>query len=463
MKTTGPLEHLPLFVEKMKRENISASVIETFEYYYRKAANGELGLLFDKDILPVSKEEITDAQTLSPYAGAGKKAMDRAAVIVLNGGLGTSMGMIGPKSLLPVKNGKSFLQVILDRAQKNNNTLVLMNSFNTHQATLSAVKDLPLKNPPMMFLQNRFPKVLQDGFAPATWPQNTDLEWNPPGHGDIYTALHATGTLDNLLEKGVDYAFVCNADNLGASLDPALLGYFSENEIPFMMEVSDRTPSDKKGGHLAKTAEKDYILRETAQCPVDEMAAFTDIRKYCYFNTNNLWINLISLKKYLEETSVVKLPMILNAKTLDPRDKASPKIYQIETAMGAAISLFYGASAVKSPRTRFYPVKTCNELIAIRSDRFVLSDEGTVVDNPDRSSDGIKINLDPQFFGSFDQLDARFREGIPSLIHCESLTIKGDVSFGTGIKIVGHVKIENTRTPQVRIEDGKVIDGDLTF
>ena len=462
MNQPDTVGYLSQFVDKMTREGISSPVIETFKYYYEKAVKGEPGLLFDKDLLPVFPEEIRDARSLGDYADTGKQEMGRAAIIVLNGGLGTSMGLVGPKSLLPVKNGNTFFELMLRQVQRLNSTLVLMNSFNTHEAMLSAVRHLPAEDRPLMFLQNRFPKILQNGLAPATWPQNPNLEWNPPGHGDIYISLNASGMLATLLKRGITYAFVCNMDNLGASLDSELLGYFAKNNFPFMMEVSGRTPSDKKGGHLAKTPQC-YVLREIAQCPADEMDAFADIGRYCFFNTNNLWINLPLLKDYLKATPIIKLPMILNSKTLDPRDKTSPKVYHIETAMGAAISLFKGASVVKVPRTRFYPVKTCNELLAIRSDRYILSDEGKLTLNPDRSAASLKIDLDSDFFGKFDQLDMRFKDGIPSLLDCESLLVKGDVCFGKDIKIVGNVKIENTLSSQVFIEDGRVIDSDLIF
>ena len=455
--------HLPEFVEKMEREGIPAPVIESFKYYYQKAITGETGLISDKGLSPVSKDEVPELGGLGRYADAGGQMMDQAAMIVLNGGLGTSMGLVGPKCLITAKNGKRFLDLILLQAQTSNNTLVLMNSFNTHEATLDAVRHLTAEDRPLMFLQNKFPKIVQNEFSPAIWPQNPVLEWNPPGHGDLYMALNASGMLDVLLQKGIGYAFVCNVDNLGASLDPALLGYFAENRFPFIMEVSDRTPSDKKGGHLAKDSHHRYILRETAQCPAGEMESFTDIRKYGYFNTNNLWINLAGLKDFLAKTPFMKLPMILNAKTLDPRDKTSPKVYQIETAMGAAISLFEGASVVKVPRTRFYPVKTCNELLAIRSDCFILSEEGKLRINPARSSGPIKIDLDPEFFGKFDQLEERFKNGIPSLLNCGSLTVKGDVCFGKDIQITGNVKITNSLPSRVCIEDGTIIDSDLVY
>jgi UTP--glucose-1-phosphate uridylyltransferase len=105
--------------------------------------------------------------------------------------------------------------------------------------------------------------------------------------------------------------------------------------------------------------------------------------------------------------------MIVNHKTVDPRDEKSPPVYQIETAMGSAISLFEGAVAVNVPRARFLPVKTCNDLLAVRSDCFVYSEREGLRINPVRESTGrnetIRIRLDAKYYGNFDQMEARFR------------------------------------------------------
>jgi len=463
MKQPESLKYWPAFVEKMLREGVSSAAIETFRYYYEKAVKGETGLLFDKELLPVRADEVQDAGQLHHYAVAGKKVLKNAVAIVLNGGLGTSMGLTGPKSLLTVKAGKTFLEIILQQAQQCGISLVLMNSFNTHQETLSAVSKIDPPNPPLIFVQNKFPKILQNGLAPAIWPKNPTLEWNPAGHGDIYTALYSSGLLDVLIDKGIVYAFVANSDNLGACMDEALLGYFSEEGLSFMMEVSDRTPLDMKGGHLARYKNGRLILREFAQCPKEELRAFKDINCYNFFNTNNLWINLTALKDYIQKNKTVRLQMILNSKTLDPRDEDSPKVYQIETAMGSAISLFEKAAAVKVPRSRFFPIKKCNELLGIRSDCYLFAEGNRLIINQQRTLGNLKIRLDPRFYGKIDQLEARFKEGAPSLLDCESLTVIGDVCFEKNVKIVGSVIIENKNRTQAVIKAGTVIDSDLTL
>ncbi len=168
------------------------------------------------------------------------------------------------------------------------------------------------------------------------------------------------------------YAFVSNSDNLGATLDARLLRYFAESDKPFLMEVTRRTQVDKKGGHLAvRNSDKQMLLREVAQCPEEDLAEFQNIDKHRYFNTNSLWIRLDVLKQLLDqEDGALPLPMIKNKKTVDPRDKESTPVIQLEIAMGAAIESFAGSGAVCVPRSRFAAVKTTSDLFALRSDAY---------------------------------------------------------------------------------------------
>lgn len=457
------MKHLSSFIAKMKASDIPQRAIDIFANYYGKVINGETGLLYNKDIKPVSSDEIADFDHLDEYAPAGEKALSQTVMIVLNGGLGTSMGLTGAKSLLHVKNGKSFLEIILQQPRSPKVKLALMNSFNTHDDALAALAEIRPAHKPFTFVQHKFPKILQSTLAPATWPANPGLEWNPPGHGNIYTALYTSGILQDLMNRGIRYAFICNSDNLGAGISEALLGYFAENRINFMMEVARRTTSDAKGGHLARHVNGRLILREGIQCPENEKTELQDISQFCFFNTNNIWVHLAVVKKLAESHDAFQLPLICNAKTLDPRDRNSPAVYQIETAMGAAIHLVDNAVAVRVPRSRFIPVKTCNELLAIRSDCFIFSKDNRLIQNPDRKYDAITINMDPVYYGKYDQLENRFPRGVPSLLDCKSLTIEGDLLFEKDITIKGNISIQNRNDSQVVIPAGTVIDRNLTI
>jgi UTP--glucose-1-phosphate uridylyltransferase len=466
---TSDLEfaHLPSLKTKLKKEGLPSVVIDTFSYYYRKLVSGETGLIYERDISAVAPEEIEAAENLAPYKAAGEKAFKKAVRITLNGGLGTSMGLTGAKSLLKVKDDTSFLEIIVQQARNIGVKLALMNSFNTHRDTLAALEKIDPNHAPLTFLQHKFPKILQSDLSPASWPKNPELEWNPPGHGDVYTALYTSGILHHLLDEGVIYAFISNSDNLGANMDAALLGYFAKNGFPFMMEVAEKTVADVKGGHLARLADGRLILREIAQCPQEERKACMDIKHYRFFNTNNIWVNLEFLKELIEREKAIYLPMILNPKNLDPRDKTSPDVFQIETAMGAAISLFDGAAAVRVPRSRFFPVKMCSDLLAVRSDCFVFDSNGSLVVNPEREkkglSDTLAVDLDPKYYGKIDLFDARFMSGIPSLVNCEILKIEGDVRFESDVTIAGRVLIKNNRASQAVVKKGTVIEKDLYF
>ena len=197
------------------------------------------------------------------------------------------------------------------------------------------------------------------------------------------------------------------------------------------------------------------------------MDSFQDIQRYRYFNTNNIWVHLRFLKELIEEHSAIHLPMIANPKTLDPRDSASPQVIQIETAMGAAISLFEGAQAIKVPRSRFFPVKKCSDLLAVRSDLYVDSQAGTLMLNPLRTDselpETIEIDLDARFYNHIDQFERRFKDGVPSLVKCTALTVKGDVSFGKDVTVTGRVTIANNGNTPVHIKSGREVDQDLVF
>ncbi len=459
--------HLHAFVAKMKNEGLQPLVIDTFAYYYNQVLSGETGLLYDREIQPVNFQDIKDFDRLEKYAAAGRRALQHCVRIVLNGGLGTTMGLTGPKSLIDAKNGMNFLEIILQQADHSGVQLALMNSFNTQAATQAALSKIKPTRQPFQFIQHKFPKILQKDLRPAAWPQNSELEWNPPGHGDVFTALHTSGMLASLQNDGIRYAFFHNLDNLGAQMDSGLLGYFGEHQFPFMMEVAEKTPADIKGGHLARHRNGRLILREAAQCPQQEINAFRDINRYRFFNTNNIWVNLEALSTLFEKDHTLHLPMILNPKTVDFRNESSPAVYQVETAMGAAISLFDGATAVRVPRSRFFPVKSCNDLLALRSDCYVLEDNYQLHLNPERRSAGkpetVKIKLDPKFYGKIDLLEQRFKEGLPSLVDCESLEIEGDVSFESDVVIQGLVSIKNTQNAAAVIKQGTIINSDLIF
>ena len=453
-------------VAKLRASGAGDAALRAFARHVERVRAGETGLLAEADIEPVG--DLPDAADLpAPSPSRLAEVLAQTVVVKLNGGLGTSMGLQGPKSLLQVREGLTFLDVIARQLQHLRASrgvpvpLVLMNSFATREPSLAALDahaglDQAV---PRDFLQGKVPKLLTDDLTPVSWDADPALEWAPPGHGDLYASLVTSGMLDALREAGLRYAFVSNADNLGATLDPALLDFFAASGAPFLMEVADRTPADRKGGHLAVRRGGGLALREIAQTPEEDVAAFQDVARHRYFNTNSLWVDLDALQEALEAGGgALDLPLIVNRKTVDPKDPGSPAVLQLETAMGAAIDVWEGAQAVRVPRGRYSPVKTTNDLLAIRSDAYVLTDDQRVQLAPERDGRPPEIDLDTPFklVGGFEE---RFPEGPPSLLACERLEGAGDVAFEGGVVVRGRVRVAQEGPARHTVPAGTVLEG----
>jgi len=449
--------YLNEFVEIMKEEGLEDLVIQSFSNSYYKILEGATGTLLEAEIEPPAKENLIDYDKLE---SAASSPLEKLAVIKLNGGLGTSMGLKKAKTLLKIKGEYNFLDVIaqqilhLRKESSKDIPLILMHSFNTQKDSLSYLEkynNLALPHIPLDFVQNKFPKIKLSDLSPLK-NENANLNWNPPGHGEIYTALAISGILDMLITQEFEYAFISNSDNLGAVIDEKILAHFAKENIPFMMEVCQRTEMDKKGGHLAQTKKGQLMLRETAQCPDDEIDFFQDINRYSYFNTNNLWVNLKALKQRLYETRyLLPLTMILNKKDVD-----GEKVYQVESAMGAAISVFKNSKAIIVDRDRFAPVKTTNDMLAILSDAYELTSENKLK-LVNEFGKVPHIDLTDGFYKDINDFEKRFEGGIPSLKKCKSLEVTGDVYFGRNVEIIGNVKIsKDIHLENIILEDVEI-------
>ena len=394
-----------------------------------------------------------------PPPGQARDVLSRLVVVKLNGGLGTSMGLSGPKSLLEVKPGRSFLDVLatqvlaLRERHGARLPLVLMNAATTRGPSLDYLRrydGLRVPDVPLDFLQGREPKIRADDLRPVQWPTDPELEWCPPGHGDIYAALAATGTLGALLDAGLRYAFVSNSDNLGARADVRVAAWLAAEQVPFALEAVRGTLADRKGGHLARYQGR-VVLRETAQVP-DGDTSFTDVERWRWYNTNNIWIDLRALKDLqADDQAAPALPLIVNRQTVDPRDLASTPVIQLESAMGAAIGSIPGARAIHVPRSRFAPVKTTDDLLVVRSDAYELTNDGRM--KPSFDGPGPVVTLDKDFFKLLPDFEQRFPAGAPSLRRCRRFEVEGDVTFGAGVVAVGDVEVAGPR----HVRDGEVL------
>jgi UTP--glucose-1-phosphate uridylyltransferase len=432
--------------DKMVAAGVAPAAIETFTRFYGLLESGVSGLIREEDVDPLPELPRASDVPISDEDAAA--ALARTAVIKLNGGLGTSMGMDKAKSLLPVRRTAdgadlTFLDVIVGQVRAARAAtgarlpLILMNSFRTQDDTLALLArydDVAVDGLPLDFLQNREPKLTADTLEPVSWPADPDLEWCPPGHGDLYPALHAAGIVHALLEAGFRYATVSNSDNLGAAPDARIAGWFAASGAPYAAEMCLKTPADVKGGQLVvRKADGRIVQRETAQTHPDDLAVSLDPTRHRYFHTNNLWFDLEALAAELDRTGgVLQLPLIRNDKTVDPADPTSTKVVQIESAMGAAVAVFEGATAIEVGRERFLPVKTTNDLLVLRSDVYALTDDYRVV----AQVPAPLVTLSGAY-KTIAGFDARFPAGPPSLRRATSLTVEGDWTFGADVTVTG--------------------------
>ena len=454
--------------QKMEAKGVMNSATLAFLRAYQLIAGGSKGDIPESEISPSTS--VANYDSLPLKESFDPALLAQTVVIKLNGGLGTSMGLEKVKSLLEVRPGVAFLDLMSQQILSLRKTsggevrFLLMNS----KASSSDTQDYLRKSVPeigdptdLELLQNWAPKLDRETLEPVNHPANTDLEWCPPGHADIYPTLEGSGWLDRLLADGVKYAFISNSDNLGAVLDPTLLSYFASGEAPFLMEVTRRTEADKKGGHLATRREDGrLLLREVAQCPAEDLESFQNIDRHQFFNTNNIWVNLEELKKVMVENGgVLELPVICNAKTVDPRDGTSTPVFQLEQAMGSAIECFAGATAVNVPRSRFAPVKGTTDLFALRSDAYKVSGDGRVQLAESRNGEPpvVKFSSEYKLVDSLDKL------GQPSLIDASVLSVEGPVQFEKGVKISGKVIVKNNSSELKVVPAGEYCDETLSL
>lgn len=383
-------------------------------------------------------------------------AFAKTAFLKLNGGLGTSMGLDCAKSLLTVRRHKakpmSFLDITLGQVMTARARLgvrlpvTFMNSQRTSADTMKAIKHkrhFHQEDVPLEIMQHFEPKLDAATGEPVSWPADPTLEWCPPGHGDLFSTIWESGLLDTLAEQGFAYLFISNSDNLGARPSRTLAQHFENTGAPFMVEVATRTWADRKGGHIVRDRKTGrLVLREMTQVHPDDKAAAQDIAKHPYFNTNSIWVRIDALKALLDEhNGVLPLPVIRNAKTVDPTDPDSTPVIQLETAMGAAISLFEGAICVQVDRMRFLPVKTTDDLFIMRSDRFHLTD---TYEMEDGNYVFPKVELDPRYYHNINDFNERFPYSVPSLAAANSVTIRGDWTFGQHVVMFADAQLEDT-------------------
>ncbi len=420
-------------VEVMTQHGCTELQTDRFSKRVGRFLAGEHGEIPESEIAPVDP-----LPSLADLEGR-LELLDRLAVVKLNGGLGTSMGLSGPKGLLEIREGLDFYALTLKQLRAleascgRRPPLLFMNSFRTESPTRERLRELDFEQDlPWGFRQSQVPKIDEQG-RPVQG--EGEYGWCPPGHGDLYSCLLDGGLKDLLLAAGKRYLFVSNIDNLGASVDPRPLTYLVERNAPFLMETTRRLPQDRKGGHLARSAQGGLLLREVAQCPEADLEAFQDVDRHRYFNTNNLWLDLEAL-----DESWTELPLIVNRKPVRPEQPGSRRVVQLESAMGAVLGQLEGGLAVEVPRTRFRPLKTTDDLFCLRSDLYRLEDSGELFQ---RSEELPIVRLDPEQYRMIDGYRDLVKKE-PSLLRCRSLKVEGRYRFRGDEELVGDVVLKGT-------------------
>ena len=449
--------------DRMREAGVPDLAVRVFAAFHEQLSDQATGTIPEDTVDPLT--QVPQLADVESDESAVRDALARTVVLKLNGGLGTSMGVTGPKSALEVRDGRTFLDVIAEQVLALRERhgvevpLLLMNSFRTQEASLEILRRHPglaVDGLPLDFLQSKEPKLRADTLGPVDWPADPELEWCPPGHGDVFVALQTSGVLDRLLERGMRFLFLSNADNLGATCDGSIPAWMARDGIPYLAEVCRRTVNDRKGGHLVvRKADGRLVLRDNANVEPGEEDLYQDIARHPYFHTNNLWLDLEVLAARLaERDGVLGLPIIVNRKTVDPSDADSTPVIQVESAMGAAIEVFEGARAVEVDRSRFHPVKTTNELLLVRSDLYRIADDGRVEATAGHDEPFVDLGSPYKLLPGFER---RFPRGVPSLRDCTSLRVEADVTFGADVVCVGDVHL----TGEARtVPDGTRLEGE---
>lgn len=440
----------------------------------------KISLLPESDIKLYSDlPEPTDPAVIREY-------LNKLVVIKLNGGLGTSMGCTGPKSLISVRDDLTFLDLTIQQIENLNKTygcnipLVLMNSFNTHEETLKVLQKYQKVQVEIeTFVQSMYPRLNRESLLPIV--KNVDpllltgsiksgnfdrpavdlSGWYPPGHGDLYRRFCDSGLAEKMRKAGKEWLFISNIDNLGACVDLNILNFLSSNPSSapgFVMEVTDKTRADVKGGTLV-VYEGRLRLLEIAQVPKEHVDEFTSVRKFQIFNTNNLWAKLSEVQE-LVRTNQMTMEIICNPKTLD----SGLNIIQLEEAAGAAIRNFKSAIGINVPRSRFLPVKTTSDLLLLMSNLYTF-ENGSIYMSPKRSFPSVPlVKLGDEFKKVKDFL-LRF-SSIPDLLELDTLTIAGNVFIGPNVCLKGSVIIIANHGEKICIPKGselenKIVSGNL--
>jgi UTP--glucose-1-phosphate uridylyltransferase len=472
-KSSTKREAYSLMDQELKK--LQATAPSEKQEYWKKEFDGFRNLfirfLRARPFIDWEKIEPLPEDAIAPYAHLESppqesmaELLNKLVVVKLNGGLGTSMGCKGPKSVISVRNDLTFLDLTMQQIQHLNRVynvsvpLVLMNSFNTDEDTLKLLKKYSnVRVEVHSFCQSRYPRINRETYMPiAKDLQNDDLDaWYPPGHGNFYESFYNSGLLDKFIKDGKEYLFLSNIDNLGATVDPTILNYIATDpkQPELVMEVTDKTKADVKGGTLIRY-ENRLMLLEIAQVPKDYTDEFKSISKFRIFNTNSVWAKLEAVKRVVEKNEL-EMEVIVNPKHLD----RGVDVIQLETAAGAAIKNFRGACGINVPRSRFLPVKKTQDLLLLMSNLYDI-ENGALTLSSLRSFPTTPLVKLGSSFDKVNDFLKRF-QGIPDLLELDHLTVSGDVWFGKDVTLKGTVITIANHGDRIDIPTGTILENKI--
>lgn len=297
----------------------------------------------------------------------------RVAVLVLNGGMATRFGG-GAKGVVPVVEGHprtSFLAVKLAEVERRASALgcaipvVLMHSFATEAASRAHVDGIDWAglrtDDRHWFSQSIMPRVLPDGTPLGALPEADAFDdatlYAAPGHGDTLARLRGSGTLAALRSRGVEHILISNVDNVGASLDPAVLGAHlqaASRGAAISVEVVRRVAGDA-GGCVAELPGGRPAIIEGFRLPVG-----TDLADFPHFNTNTLWL----VAQHMDQA--LPLTWFAVRKKIAWPGGGEREVVQFEQLIGQATEFAPSAFLDVDRDTRFLPIKTRDDLAAAR-------------------------------------------------------------------------------------------------
>merc|ERR1712038_1629363 len=391
-----------------------------------------------------------------------REMLSKLVVVKLNGGLGTSMGCKGPKSTIQVRSDLTFLDLTVQQIEHLNKTynadvpLVLMNSFNTDEDTAKIIRKYAgFKVRILTFNQSKYPRFEKETLLPLAHDVNEKSDaWYPPGHGDFYHSFANSGLLDEMVDEGRSMCFISNIDNCGANVDVNILKQMAASGDEFIMEVTEKTLADIKGGTLVQYEQKLRLL-ELAQVPKEYVEEFKSVRKFNVFNTNSIWVDLTAVKRVMDE-GTLDMEIIVNPKTTDE----GVRVIQLEIAVGAAMKCFEKCKGIKVPRSRFLPVKKTDDLLLIKSNLYTIQN-GVLKMSPERQFGTTPlVKCGAKNFSKVKEFMMRFPT-IPDVLELNHLTVSGDVNFGRNVVLKGTVIVIANHGDRIDIPNGAVLENKI--